>query len=103
MAGWQAVASSADGSTLAGAVSGSDGGGIYISKAVVPPRLMATPSGGNVILSWPPASGFNLQQNLSLATTNWADVAASLVLTNLRFEVTLPPTNNAAFFRLKHP
>jgi hypothetical protein len=44
-----------------------------------------------------------LQQNSSLATTNWVDVSESPTLnfTNLHLEVTVFPTGTRGFFRLK--
>ena len=56
-----------------------------------------------VVVSWPPpALGWYLQQNVSLATTNWADVAQAPQLVPDGWQVVLPgSTPTALFFRLR--
>ncbi len=54
----------------------------------------------NVILSWPAsATGFTLQQNPNLSTTNWSAVGQSIVVTNGSNTVTVPAVGSE-FFRL---
>lgn len=63
-------------------------------------------STNTLVLSWPsPSTGFVLQQNLDVGTTNWVDVTNTPVLnsTNLQNEVVLPLTDNHVFYRLAAP
>jgi hypothetical protein len=59
-------------------------------------------SGKNLTMSWPVASaGYTLQSCTNLAPANWEAVsspAPQIVGTN--YQVTLPATNTAQFFRL---
>ncbi len=58
----------------------------------------------NVVLSWSTnAAGFGLQQNSSLATTNWLDVTNTPTVTNNLNQVTLPAAAKDNFFQLFHP
>jgi hypothetical protein len=68
------------------------------------PSLTIARSGANVLLAWP-ASGqiFTLQQNSNLRTTNWTTVTNSPALTGSQYQVTLPVSPGAKFFRLKYP
>jgi hypothetical protein len=65
------------------------------------PTLTVTRSGSSVTISWPyPSSGFALQQNGSLSTTNWANSGLP-VTTNAWFNtVTITPPTGNLFFRL---
>jgi glucose/arabinose dehydrogenase len=65
------------------------------------PLLTATPSSNSVIVSWPSAPGFVLQQNSDLAATNWT-VSSYPVSTNgaLR-SITITPSANNLFLRLQ--
>ena len=73
---------------------------------VVPLQLNIALTSSNALLaSWPfMSTSYVLQQNFDLTTTNWTDVTNSPVLnlTNLQNQVTVSPTNNAGFYRLKH-
>lgn len=64
------------------------------------PILRATPAGANVILSWPAAPGFVLQSSPAVAPTSWSNVPGTPVYNNGQYELTLPATSAAAFFRL---
>ncbi len=71
---------------------------------VTPAALGITRSGTNVIVKWPsPPSGFVLQQNTNLATTNWLTVTNAPVITNGLNQVILTSTNIRQFYRLKYP
>jgi hypothetical protein len=80
-------------------------GGFWSLIAVVQtpgaPTLTVTRSGGSVIVSWPyPSSGFALQQNSSLSTTNWT-ASGFAISTNASINsiAVTAPTGNL-FFRL---
>ena len=97
---WICIASSADGSKLWALGSGS----MYTSQSTPTPSLNIIPSSPNLTLSWTvPATGFLLQQNADLTTTNWIDVTNTPVLnlTNLQNEVSLPLPASTSFYRLK--
>ena len=70
-----------------------------------PLRLTITPSGANIIVSWPAgATGFQLQYSPSLPTSgNWAPVTQTPVVANNQSTVTLPASESAGFFRLANP
>ncbi len=69
----------------------------------LPLLLTATPSGNSIIVSWPSAPGFVLQQNSDLATTNWT-VSSYPVSTNGAIEsITVTPSANNLFLRLISP
>jgi O-glycosyl hydrolase len=66
------------------------------------PAMAVSMSGKNLTMSWPVASaGYTLQSCTNLAPANWEAVsspAPQIVGTN--YQVTLPATNTAQFFRL---
>jgi hypothetical protein len=74
------------------------------------PDVLAAPSapilsvaivGGNVVVSWPTnSSGFTLASKGSLTGGSWNPVGTSPVISGANYQVTLPPTNTAQFFRL---
>jgi hypothetical protein len=97
---WSAVASSADGCKLAAAV---NGGGIFTSYTVPQPRMSLAISNRTLAFSWTVAStNFVLEQITNLTKANWAKLTNTPVLncTNLQYQVTLPLTNPAGFYRL---
>jgi hypothetical protein len=48
------------------------------------------PSGTNIVLSWPSyATGFGLQENTDLTTTNWTNVLLNPTVTNGQDQETL--------------
>ena len=110
---WQAVASSADGSTLVAGAGGHAGldGPICILRSPAPtpplppsPQLAVSWSGATLGLSWlVPSTRFVLQQNSDLGSTNWVEVPTPPMLdyTNLHHRLTLTPSLNGSYFRLK--
>lgn len=66
------------------------------------PLLTIRPAFPNVIVSWPVtvSTNFQLQENLNLATTNWAGFSYTIVTNNGSNTVTVPVSGNT-FFRLK--
>jgi hypothetical protein len=83
-------------------------GGFWGIYAVVQtpgaPFLIIVPSGSNVQLLWPvSATGFNLQTNSNLATSNWGPVSQTTNVVSGTNIVTVPSTQGDLFFRLKYP
>src|SRR5208283_4091435 len=57
----------------------------------------------NAVVSWPATpTGFVLQTNTDLTTTNWGDYLGTVDTTNGIKSVTLPKSGGSLFFRLKH-
>ncbi|HEV2434660.1 MAG TPA: hypothetical protein VG077_01555 [Verrucomicrobiae bacterium] len=101
-AGWNSVASSADGNEL---VAGG-GGGIWMYQVTPSPRLNLVFSNNNLSFSWLiPSTNFVLQQNLDLTTTNWLTLTnvPTLNFANLNNELTLSSSNSSGFYRLATP
>jgi hypothetical protein len=97
---WASVASAADGGVQYAAVCG---GGIWISRTTVAPRLNVVSCTGGITLSWTiPSTNFILQQSSNLSAGNWTTVTncPTPSLANLQEQLTLSPTNNNEFFRL---
>jgi hypothetical protein len=98
---WNAVASSADGSFLVASVGYPAIGGVYTLQTTPSPVLNL--SAADNVSSWLiPSLNFILQQSPDLM--NWTDVTNQPVLnlTNLQYQVTLPPPDGNSFFRLVH-
>ena len=69
----------------------------------VPYLDIGGPANGGT-LAWPyPFSGYVLQQNTDLGTTNWVDTTNTVNFIGGRNQVTLPPPAGDDFFRLMHP
>jgi hypothetical protein len=67
------------------------------------PPLSVSMGGPNLTLSWPVASDLSLQSTTNLASGIWVNVTTTgqqIVGTN--YQVTLPATNAAQFFRLSN-
>jgi len=65
------------------------------------PVISATASNGNLTLSWPVAStGFIPLSSTNLASGTWTMVLPSPQIVGNQWQVTLPVTGNAQFFRL---
>jgi hypothetical protein len=65
-------------------------------------RITLTPQLSTIILSWPAsATGFVLQENASLTTTNWTAVATEPVVVGEEQRVTISPPAGKSFYRLK--
>lgn len=67
------------------------------------PPLTIRYAGGNVLLSWPTnyTAGYQLQSSPSVLPTAWGSVGATPVLVNGTYQVTLPVSNSATFYRLQ--
>ena len=66
------------------------------------PLLTVTKSGGSVVVSWPsPSTGFVLQENMALGTTNWLNVATLPSDNGTSKSVTVSPPIGNKFYRLK--
>ena len=74
-------------------------GYLTVSNAV----LTVTHSGNSVIILWPSAStGFVLQQNSNLATTNWT-TSSGISDDGTNKSITITSLTGNLFFRLSHP
>ena len=66
------------------------------------PRARGDAPAPGVILKWPAsAADYSVESAADLTSTNWQTVSQSPVLTNGWYELTLPATNGAQFFRLR--
>ena len=66
------------------------------------PLLSITPSGSNVIISWPsPSSGFGLQENPDLNPATWSAVPATNNDNGTIKSITIPAAPGNRFYRLK--
>ncbi len=64
-------------------------------------RITATPSGNNLVLTWPAAaSGFTLQSRTSLTSGSWTTVTPVAALVGSQWRATVPKTGGTLFFRL---
>ena len=73
---WLPVASSADGIHFFAGIWDSSNGGIY--EASLPPVLHITPSANTTVVSWAgPATGYVLQENPDITSSNWRVVSAT--------------------------
>ena len=72
---------------------------------VVSPQLSFAPtSPGALILQWPTnATGFSLQQNSDLASTNWVTFAGTTTVVDTNYQASIPTQTGSGFFRLMHP
>lgn len=70
--------------------------------STAPAPLTAKLSGGNVVLSWPVANaGFAVQSSASLRSPGWSTLTnAPTLVGNTTWQVTLPVSGGAQFFRL---
>jgi hypothetical protein len=64
---------------------------------------IAQGTGGSVVISWPQsATGFTLKSTAVLGTAaNWQTVNATPVVNGGFYQVTVPATSGAQFFRLQ--
>jgi hypothetical protein len=75
---------------------------ISVVQTLGAPALAVTHSGNNVIVSWPsPATGFQLQQNSNLTTTNWTATGFSISDDGTNKSITISSPTGNLFFRLK--
>ncbi len=69
--------------------------------SVASPTISASASGGSLTLSWPVASaGFTLLTSTNLASGTWMVVSPSPQIVVSQWQVTVPVSQNAQFFRL---
>jgi hypothetical protein len=77
---------------------------IYVVQTLGAPTLTVTHSGNNVIVSWSsPSTGFELQQNSNLATTNWTTTVFTISDDGTNKSITITSPTGNLFFRLKNP
>lgn len=68
------------------------------------PALSIAPSGTNVVVSWAwSSSGFVLQQNSDLTTTNWITLTNAPAVTNWKNQLLVSPGAGNKFYRLSRP
>lgn len=69
-----------------------------------PPSLSIALSGTNAVVSWAwSSSGFVLQQNSDLSTTNWTTVTNIPATANWQNQVVVSPGGGSRFYRLAGP
>jgi hypothetical protein len=80
---------------------GTAGNGTVFSF-LIPPQLTLTPSGGNIVLTWPTNySAFTLQSSTNLdASSVWTTNLPAPVVVNDQNVVTNPISGTQQFFRL---
>ncbi len=104
--GWSVAGLLLSGYTLYGTTpyGGTNGvGTAYEIMLPAPPSLAIAPAGGGVKISWPSsATNFVLQQNTSLAATNWSTNSLAVANDGTNQSVIIsPPSPASLFFRLK--
>lgn len=71
---------------------------------VGPPLLKVSAAGTNVTVFWPaPSTGFRLQENTNLATTNWSNFTGTTNDDGTNNKVFIQPATGSVFFRLITP
>jgi hypothetical protein len=79
-----------------------EGGFWGIIDEVRTPLLVITRSGADVVVSWTsPSTGFGLEQNPALGTTNWTSVTNSVSDDGTTKSVIVPAGQGNKFYRLK--
>jgi hypothetical protein len=74
---------------------------VSVAQTPGPPLLTATHAGSSVVVSWPyPSTGFVLQQNSSLSTTNWTTAGFTITTNAVSNSITLPAPTGSLLFRL---
>ena len=72
--------------------------------APAPQLSCFVPHSNSLVLSWPTNfTGFVLQQNADLTTTNWSSVTNAPAIVGTNKQVTITPLTGRNFFRLLHP
>ena len=77
-----------------------------LTITVLPPAVLrvALTSTNTVLLAWPAAlTGYDLEQNANLNTTNWLPVTNPPVVVGDEKQVTVPPAPDPNFYRLHKP
>ena len=69
------------------------------------PTMSISLSGINVVVSWPTsnAASFNLYSRTDVASGGWSAVSPSPTVVGTNYQVTVPHTESAQFFRLSNP
>ncbi len=71
---------------------------------ISPPIFGGLTNNHSLALSWPSAaSGFFLQQNVSLNPTNWTTYGGTITTNGDTLTAVIPASSGNNFFRLKHP
>jgi hypothetical protein len=77
---------------------------LYAVQTPGAPSLAIAHSGNSAIVSWlAPATGFLLQTNGNLATSNWVNYGGTIATSNGTYSVTITPPTGKLFFRLANP
>lgn len=77
---------------------------IAFQPATASPALTIQQMTNGVIVGWPAsATGFRLQQNTDLTTTNWVANTAPINVVSGTNQVTISPATGAEYFRLINP
>jgi hypothetical protein len=81
-------------------------GGFWVVTAVQTPGgpllKISKSTTNNVVITWPsPSTGFLLQQNLNVATTNWSNFIGTTNDDGTNKSVTITPPTGNLYFRLK--
>lgn len=75
---------------------------VSVAQTPGPPLLTATHSGSSVIVSWPyPSTGFVLQQNNDLYSTNWTTAGFTITTNAVSNSITIPAPTGSLFLRLR--
>ena len=75
-----------------------------VANFVAAPSLSLVRQPQALVLAWPTNfSGFTLQQNSDLRTTNWSKAAEAVSPVGTNYQSTILTTNGPRFFRLMHP
>jgi hypothetical protein len=75
-----------------------------VANFVAAPTLSCVEQPHALVLAWPTNfSGFTLQQNSDLRTTNWTTAAETVSPVGTNYQSTILTTNGPRFFRLMHP
>jgi len=75
-----------------------------VDASLPPPALQISMTGSNSVrLSWPTNStGFALQRNSDLGTTNWVDTTGNVMIAGTKNQVIIASQSGNSFFRLLH-
>ena len=75
---------------------------IAVQTTGAPVLTVFRTSTNTVVVAWPaPSSGFVLQQNTVLESSNWLNVTATRVAVGDQYEVIISPPTGNTFYRLK--
>jgi len=77
---------------------------VFVVQTAGAPTLTITRMGHSAKVSWPsPSTGFVLQQNSNLVTTNWPASGFTISDDGTSKSITIPSPEGNLFFRLSHP